>query len=71
MTPGFFKDVEKANDNIKQDLEHLGEKALGALVNPVVECTDVDGIVRRIDVNDVVGKFDNNEQKCVFVSVIL
>lgn len=57
MTPGLFKDVEKANDNIKQDLEHVAEKALGALVNPVVECTDVDGIVRRIDVNDVVGEF--------------
>lgn len=32
-------------------------RVLGAFTNTVVECTDVDGIIRRIDVNDVVGEY--------------
>lgn len=32
-------------------------RVIGAVTNTVVECTDVDGIVRKIDVNDVVGKW--------------
>ena len=48
--------LKKTAKCLKQDVENALNKALGKVVNPVVECTDVDGIVRRIDVNDVVGK---------------
>lgn len=54
---GLWKEAENDAEKMKEDVEHAMNKALGAVVNPVIECADVDGIVRRIDVNDVVGEY--------------
>jgi len=49
---GLFKEAKKA----EADVENGIEDALGHVINPIVHCVDVDGIVRRIDVNAVVGE---------------
>jgi len=48
--------VHNEEEKIKKDVENGLNRALGAVVNPIVECTDVDGVVRRIDVNHVMGE---------------
>jgi len=49
LMTGFWRKAE-------EDAERVLDKALGAVVNPIIECVDVDGVVRRIDVNCVVGE---------------
>ena len=42
-------------EKLEHKVEDALENVLGrVIVNPVIECTDVDGIERRIDVNNVV-----------------
>lgn len=42
------------HDKKKENTKNILTRALGDVVSPIVECVDVDGVVRRVDVNDVV-----------------
>jgi hypothetical protein len=42
-------------------IDQLCGHAIGAALNPIVECVDVDGVMRRIDVNAVVSRIAIND----------
>jgi uncharacterized RDD family membrane protein YckC len=53
-------DNEQEQQQTKKQPGGVWGHAMGAIVSPIIECTDVDGIMRKVDVNALVDRIDFN-----------